>query len=212
MHGPEGGGNAQDHACGHVDHDLRFEGVPFLLAAVPAALLAGRSFTRGFSGIYGDDLEDVLFLFEALAARKSELSAVDQGGFDAFHRALHGGFVNVPVVAEVSEGAVFPPEFEGKEELLRSVEGGGSTGLFLGAFSLVQDDFHLGEGFGVDPGVPFEACAVQLSEAFQAVVAHSRRGAGDFRRRSIVALVGGRSATVVVTVNPRALTPLIFSA
>ena len=38
----------------------------------------------------------------------------------------------------------------------------------------------------VDPGVPFEACAVQLLEAFQAIVAHSRRGAGDFRRRSIL--------------------------
>ena len=160
MHRPEGSGDAQNHACGNIDHDLRFQGVPFLLAAVPAALLAGRSFTRGFSGIYGDDLEDVLFLFEALAARKSELSAVDQGGFDAFHRALHGGFVNVPVMAEVGEGTVFTPEFEGEEELFTRVEGGRSTGLFLGAFSLVQDDFHLGEGFGGDPGVPFEACAV----------------------------------------------------
>ena len=67
-----------------------------------------------------------------------------QGGFDALHRALHGGFVNVPVVTDVSEGVVFPPEFEGEEELLRRVEGRGATGLFLGAFSLVQDDFHLG--------------------------------------------------------------------
>ena len=184
MHRPEGGGDAQDHAGGHVDHDLRFEGVPFLLAAVPAALFAGGPLTGGFSGIHSDDLKDVLFLFEALAARKSKLSAVDQGSFDALHRALHGGFVNVPVVADVSKGAVFPPEFEGEEELLRSVEGGRATGLFLGAFSLVQDEFHLGEGFGVDPGVPFEPLAIQFSEAFQTVVAHSRRVAGDFRRRS----------------------------
>ena len=113
MHRPEGGGDAQDHAGGHVDHDLRFQGVPFLLAAVPAALFAGGPLTGGFSGIHSDDLKDVLFLFEALAARKSKLSAVDQGSFDALHRALHGGFVNVPFVADVSEGAVFPPEVGG---------------------------------------------------------------------------------------------------
>ena len=64
------------------------------------------------------------------------------------------------------------------------VESGRATGLFLGAFSLVQDEFHLGEGFGVDPCVPFEPLAIQFSEAFQTVVAHSRRVAGDFRRRS----------------------------
>ena len=183
-HGSEGGGDAQDHVGRHVDDDLRFQSGSFLLAAVPAALLAGRPLTGGFSGIHSDNLKDVLFLFQALAARKSELSAPDQGGFDALHRALHGGFVDVPVVAEVSESAVFPPEFEGEEELFTRVEGGGSTGLFLGEFLLIQDEFHLGEDLGVDPGVPFEARAVGLSEAFQTVVTHSHSVTGDFRRRS----------------------------
>ena len=144
MHRPEGGGDAQDHAGGHVDHDLRFEGVPFLLAAVPAALFAGEPLTGGFSGIHGEDLTDILLLFQALAARKSEGPTLDQGRFDALYRALHGSFVDIPVVTEVSECTVPTPEFESEKKLFTHVESRGSTGLFLGAFSLVQDDFHLG--------------------------------------------------------------------
>jgi hypothetical protein len=77
MRGPEGGGDAQDHAGENVDHDLCFQGGSFLLAAVPAALLARRLLAWGFSGIHGDDLKDGLFLFEALAGRKSESPAPD---------------------------------------------------------------------------------------------------------------------------------------
>lgn len=106
-------------------------------------MLAGRPLTGGFGGIHGDDLEDGLFLFEALAARKSELPAPDQGCFGA----LHGTFVNAPGVVEVSEGAVLPPEFECQEEVMRSIKGSGSTGLCLAAFSLVRSHFHLGEEF-----------------------------------------------------------------
>ncbi|MBZ9752863.1 hypothetical protein K7W42_18645 [Deinococcus sp. HMF7604] len=78
------------------------------------------------------------------------------------------------------EGAVFLQEFEGEEELFTRAEGRGSTGLFLEAFSLAQDDFHLGEGFGVDTGVPLEARAIQRSDAFQTVVTHSYSVTGTF--------------------------------
>lgn len=156
----------------------------FLLVVVSVVLRAGWALAWRFSGIHGEDLEDVLFLCEARAARESERSALDEGSFDALHRALHGGFMDVPVMAEVSEGAVFQPEFEGEEELFTDVEGCWSTWLFLGAFSLVQNEFHMGEGFGVDPSVPFGACTVQLSDACQTVVTHSHSVMEDFRRRS----------------------------
>ena len=62
-----------------------------------------------------------------------------------------------------------------------------------------------------DPSVPFEARAVQLSEVFQTVVAHLRRGAGDFRRRSIDAeVLSGSSRTNVWTVGQFEGLPLEF--
>ena len=74
--------------------------------------------TRGFGRIDGDDLEDILCFLQDLLAGQSELPTGHQGRFDAFHRALHGGFVDAPIVAQVSKRAVFAPELQRQEELL----------------------------------------------------------------------------------------------
>jgi len=42
------------------------------------------------------------------------------------------------------------------------------------------------ERFRIDPSAPFEARAVHLQRAFQALVAHSCSVAAHFRRRSIL--------------------------
>ena len=62
---------------------------------------------------------------------------------------MHGGLMNAPVIAQVREGAVFAPEFQGQQQLFRDAECGWTARFLLLCFPLCEDRLHLGEGFGV---------------------------------------------------------------
>ena len=129
-------------------------------------------------------MDDLRFLKHALFGHL-ELCTGDQRCLNTFHRAVHGGFMDTPVIAQVRKRTVLTPKFQGHQELLSDAECRWAAGFLLPSLSFNQDGLHLGEDLRIHPSASTELLAVHLQRAGQAFLLHPLSLACDFRKRSI---------------------------
>ena len=137
-------------------------------------------------------MDDLRFLKHALFGHL-ELCTGDQRCLNTFHRAVHGGFMDTPVIAQVRKRTVLTPKFQGHQELLSDAECRWAAGFLLPSLSFNQDGLHLGEDLRIDPSASTELLAVHLQRAGQAFLLHPLSLACDFRKRSIVLVTRGQN-------------------
>ena len=128
-------------------------------------------------------MDDLRFLKHALFGHL-ELCTGDQRCLNTFHRAVHGGFMDTPVIAQVRKRTVLTPKFQGHQELLSDAECRWAAGFLLPSLSFNQDGLHLGEDLRIHPSASTELLAVHLQRAGQAFLLHPLSLACDFRKRS----------------------------
>ena len=132
-------------------------------------------------------MNDLCFLKHALFGHL-ELCTGDQRCLNTFHRAVHGGFMDTPVIAQVRKRTVLTLKFQGHQELLSDAECRWAARFLLPSLSFNQDGLHLGEDLSVLEsffstlkrelldGAPFESRALARRAIFEYIeVFYNRR-------------------------------------